>query len=352
MNKRIQLLECTLRDGCLGLEDAWINNIANIQLTDAERHELGEIITSTNADIVEIGSIQLSDDDKTGFAIYQSIEHVSQQIPISRKTDQQIVALFRGPDTPIEDIPYRTDSMIDGLRVILRYSELKKSLDFCAALAERGFKVFIQPMVTARYTEEELDMIIQCANEINAYAVYFVDSYGYMMPDDVLKFAAKFDAGLNRDIHLGFHAHNNLNMAFANGITFLSYCTERNIIIDSTCTGMGQGAGNLQTEIIANYLNRQYGADYNYERVLYGCDFVEKYNKSCLWGYSVMRLIPAVHGVAYKYSVYLRKVYDLPYVEIERLLQILETLPSEMHHRYSKENVRELLQAGRIDIGE
>lgn len=41
MKDRIQLLECTIRDGALGLEDAWINNISKVQISKSERKELG-----------------------------------------------------------------------------------------------------------------------------------------------------------------------------------------------------------------------------------------------------------------------------------------------------------------------
>ncbi len=352
MKDRIQLLECTLRDGCLGLEDAWINDIAHIQLTEKERRQLGESITSAHPEIIEIGSIQITEDDRSGFSIYQDIRQISQFIPTNLNSSQMCVALFRGPDTPVEDIPYCDETMVDGLRVIIRYSELKKSLDFCVALAERGFKVFIQPMVTSRYAEDELEMIIHYANEMDAYALYFVDSYGYMMPEDVIKFTKQFDEGLKESIRLGFHAHNNLNMAFANAITFINHHTTRNIIIDSSCTGMGQGAGNLQTEIITDYLNKYFNKNYDYLSVLKACDCVEHYNEDCLWGYSVMRAVPAVHRVAYKYSIYLRKVCGLSYVEIEKMLRLLDTMPSEMRHRYSKENVQILLSESKKRVGD
>lgn len=344
MKDRIQLLECTIRDGALGLEDAWINNISKVQISKSERKELGELTASTNADIIEIGSIEISKEDKRGFNIYQNIKQASLAIPINKKPGQLYVAMFKGPDAPSKDIPEWNESLLDGVRVIIRYSELKKSLEFCELLSQKGFKVFIQPMATMRYSDQELNMLIKYANKMNAYALYFVDSYGYMMPEDILKFSHKFDQLLKPNIRLGFHAHNNMNMAFANALTFLNYKTNRNVIIDSTASGMGQGAGNLQTEIIADYLNKQYGKEYDYKSVLALCDYVERYNKNDLWGYSVMRLIPAVHNVAYKYSVYLRKVYNLSYVEIEKTLTILDTLPSEMRYRYSKDNVEKLLR--------
>lgn len=352
MGREIQLLECTLRDGCLGLEDAWINGISDVATTYQERNELTDIIASSRSEIIELGSIQITGDDRTRFSIYQNIEEISTMIPKKRNHNQQYVALFRGPDTPIKDIPNHSKDMVDGLRVIIRYSELKKSLEFCRILSQKGFNVFIQPMVTMRYSEDELNMIIDYANEMNAYALYLVDSYGYMMPGDVLKFVKKFDARLNSDIRIGFHAHNNMNMAFANAITFLNYKTERSIIIDATATGMGQGAGNLQTEIITDYLNKNHGKSYNYEAILDACDFVERYNENGLWGYSVMRLIPAVHGVAYKYATYLRKKFGLTYKQIQSILDILDTMPDDVRYRYTNANLKKILAVGNFGIGD
>lgn len=40
-------------------------------------------------------------------------------------------------------------------------------------------------MLTMRYTKEELKMVIDRANKMGAYALYFVDSFGYMQTTDV-----------------------------------------------------------------------------------------------------------------------------------------------------------------------
>ena len=254
-----------------------------------------EFLNKAKLDIIELGSIELSQEDKTRFAIYQNIEEVSKKIPQARSHNQMFVGLFRGPDTPIEDIPKWNPSLVDGLRVIIRYSELKNSLDFCAALSKKGYKVFVQPMLTMRYTDEEIAMVINAANNMDAYALYFVDSYGYMAEDDVIRMYRKFNKGLKDSICIGFHAHNNMNLAFSNVKTFIAEADTRKIIIDSCATGMGQGAGNLQTELIVPYLMQKQEANYNFDAVLNVCEILDKYFEQGIWGYSVTRLIPAIH---------------------------------------------------------
>ena len=53
---------------------------------------------------------------------------------------------------------------------------------------------------------------------------------------------------------MGFHGHNNLEMALGNTITAINEGCE---IVDATITGMGRGAGNLRTELLMIYLNKK-----------------------------------------------------------------------------------------------
>lgn len=342
MGRDIKILDCTLRDGGLGLEDAHKNNLSDVFFSQNDVDKIIDELRQSNIDIIELGSIELSNEDKTQFAIYKDIESISQKIPLERNLQQMYVGLFRGPDTPIEDIPKWNPALVDGVRVIIRYSELQKSLDFCAALSRKGYKVFVQPMLTMRYTDEELELIIKASNKMNAYALYFVDSYGYMQPQDVINYVKKYDKGLNSHIHIGFHAHNNMNMAYANAIKFLQQDIERSLICDACAVGMGQGAGNLQTELIIPYVQQICDIkNYDYEAILQMCEIVEKYLNPSIWGYSVIRLLPALHHTAYKYAVSLRNNYGLSYVQIER---ILEKMPEELRHRYTPENTKKLIE--------
>jgi len=341
MNKRIQILDCTLRDGGFGLEDARINKESELVFLKEDIDSVSQNLSKSDIDIIEIGAIEISKDDKKNMAIYQDIESISNEIPVPHSQNQMYAALFRGPDTPVADIPNWNELYCQAIRVIIRYSELKKSLDFCKELAKKNYKVFIQPMVTMRYKNDELQMLIDYANDISAYALYFVDSYGYMQEQDIKHFFTLFDKGLKESVRIGFHAHNNMNLAFSNALAFIKQESDRNIIIDSCCLGMGQGAGNLQTEIIIDHLNKYYGVSYNYDAVLMACEIIEKYSNKNLWGYSLTRFLPAINKSAYKISLVLRNKYKLSYVEINN---ILKNMPLEYRDRYTHESTVELLK--------
>jgi len=341
MRKSIQILDCTLRDGGFCLEDAILNGESDLVFAKEDINDVSQSLSRSGLDIIEIGAIEISDGDKTNMAIYQNVESISKDKPDSCGSGKIYAALFRGPDTPIEQIPEWKPGYCDALRVILRYSELQKSLDFCAGLSAKNYKTFLQPMVTMRYTDDEIQSLIDAANDMGAYALYFVDTYGYMFEKDVKSLFSKYDKGLEPSIKIGFHAHNNMNLAFSNVLAFIEQESVRDIIVDSTCLGMGQGAGNLQTELIVDHMNKCYDKSYDYDAVLSACEIIEKYLNPCLWGYSLSRLLPAINNAAYKFSIALRAKYRLPYVEINH---ILRNIPEELRHRYTKDNTIKLLE--------
>lgn len=342
MEKNIYLLDATLRDGGQGLEDLQKNGFSDKIFSEEVKHSTIESLGNSNVDIIEIGTMGPSVDDKSKFAIYQNVEELSKYLPEKRNPNALYAGLYIGPDTDVNEIPDWNPSLVEGIRVILRYSELQKSLDYCAALSAKGYKVFVQPMLTMRYTDAELDMVIQAANKMKAYACYFVDSYGYMQPQDVKRLFDYYDARLDKDIKIGFHAHNNMNFAFSNVQYFLNIDSHRDVIIDSCATGMGQGAGNLQTELIIPYLNENYGKNYDYDSVLDICDVLDnEMIPDDLWGYSVARLLPAVYKTAYKYGLMMRNKYHLSFRQMNK---ILRDMPDANRMRFTPQDLESILE--------
>lgn len=342
MSENIKLLDATLRDGGQGLEDGYKNDFYDACFEKSDINRIIKLSVRTNVDIIELGCISPSLDDKSKFAIYKNIEELSKTIPIELKPNQMCVGLYTGPDTPVDNIPDWNQSLCQGLRVILRYSELQKSLDFCEKLIKKGYTVFVQPMLTMRYSDEELDIIINATNKMGAYALYFVDSYGYMDTSDIQRLFDYYNERLNKNVKIGFHAHNNMNLAYSNVQYFINHRQERSIIIDTCITGMGQGAGNMQTELLVPYMNSLHHGNYDYDSVLDLCEIIEsKYIKDNEWGYSISRLLPAIHHCAYKYSMVLRKKYNLKYKEINN---ILSNMSVDMKQRYTTKNADSLFR--------
>jgi 4-hydroxy 2-oxovalerate aldolase len=334
IKNRIQILDCTLRDG------GFVNdfNFGCKNITD-----IIQKLHNAHIDIIELGFLESDkkgNNDSSVFPTFEALEDFLSTHNIKINL-QQFTIMITYPAFPAELLPKKAAlAKCDAIRVIIRYSELKDSLDFCRRIAEKGYKVFIQPAITMRYSHDELQQLFDTANEIDAYALYIVDSYGYMHGRDVVNYYRIFDCNLKDKIKIGFHAHNNLNLAFSNALRFLEHQTSREIIIDSCLIGMGQGSGNLQTEVFVDFMNKTMNTDYDYDEILDACEIVEKYYGSTQWGYSIVDLLAAINKTSYKYSRVLRSDYNLSYVEINHLLK---NIPEDLRHRYTSENTIKLL---------
>ncbi len=343
-NGNISILDCTLRDGGQGIEFFRKQGFDIQGFSENEKNCIINNLVESNIDIIELGCITSDGTSETDISIYERIEDLSKYVPQKKKNNQIVTGLYIDPDTDIEQIPEYKQGQVEGVRVILRYSKLSKSLEFCKALSPKGYKVFVQPMLTMRYSDEELNMVINAANEMQAYALYIVDSFGYMHEHDVERLYNYYAGRLDGAVKIGFHAHNNMSNALSNTMHFIRNVADRECIVDSCALGMGQGAGNLQTELLLyslmEDLNNQ--VDYNINRVLDVCDIVGKIrNDNSSWGYSPVRLIAAFHRAAYKYGEVLANEKQYSLSEINNILSCVD---DNLRHRYTRENLDYLLK--------
>lgn len=109
-----------------------------------------------------------------------------------------------------------------------------------------GFMMLAHMNSPEGLVEEALKM-----QSYGADAIYFADSAGAMTTEDVRRRVNALVSAL--DIPVGVHAHNNLSMAVANSIAAFE---EGATNLDGTSAGLGAGAGNCPTEILAAVSNK------------------------------------------------------------------------------------------------
>ncbi|MES2693723.1 MAG: 4-hydroxy-2-oxovalerate aldolase [Verrucomicrobiota bacterium] len=84
-----------------------------------------------------------------------------------------------------------------------------------------------------------------------ADCVYVVDSAGAMLPRDAAERVGALAQGLKCQV--GFHAHNNLGLAIGNSLAAIEAGAAQ---IDGCLRGLGAGAGNAPTEVLAAVLDK------------------------------------------------------------------------------------------------
>ena len=133
-----------------------------------------------------------------------------------------------------------------------------------------------------------------------------------MRKKDILRIFYLIDNNLFKDIKIGFHSHNNLQLSFSNAQELITLNSKREIIIDTSIFGMGRGAGNLCTELMLQYINENIENKYYMLPILETIDeFIMPIFKTHSWGYSVPYYIAAINDCHPSYATYLTNMQTL-----------------------------------------
>ena len=331
--KKIKILDCTLRDG--GYINQWDFGIETI-------NKIVKGLSKANLDFIEIGYLN-KDADNNNKSIYKSIRKASEVIPKNTNSKKQLYLAMADVDQFLpENLEPFQNGFIDGIRVVFYKHQVEKALKMCDAVSKAGYKLFVQPMVTVDYTISEYCELIEKINTLNPYAVSIVDSFGYMGKSELFKYFQLLDSNLNEKTIIGFHSHNNMQMALLNSEALLSYETNRTIILDSSLYGMGRGAGNLNTELITNYYNETISYRYNINIIL---ELIGTYiypislNKQ--WGYSPYFYLTALYHCHPNYVSYLLSEVTISVNDFEKFLK---TIPLEYKTKCRKPIVLEFYE--------
>ncbi|MEK9665362.1 MAG: 4-hydroxy-2-oxovalerate aldolase [Candidatus Nanopelagicales bacterium] len=148
-----------------------------------------------------------------------------------------------------------------------------------------------------------------------ADTIYIADSAGAMTVDDVRRRVNALVGAL--DIPLGVHAHNNLSMAVANSIAAYEEGAKN---LDGTSAGLGAGAGNCPTEILAA-VSTKYGIETGVDPLIL-MDVAEEIVRPIMPRQQVIDRAGLLLGYAGVYGSFLLHAeraaerYDVPVAEI------------------------------------
>jgi 4-hydroxy 2-oxovalerate aldolase len=337
----ISVLDCTLRDG--GYCNNWTFGKDNIS-------KIVDGLIDANIDIVECGFITNKIDYNENITRYTKLEQLSAFIPESKR-GKLFVAMMNYGEYDVESLPDCKDTLLDGIRVAFHKKNRFEALELCKKIKQKGYKVFIQGMVSLSYTDEELIDFIHYVNELEPYVFYIVDSFGQMKKKDLIRLLNIVEHNLNESIYIGFHSHNNMQLAYSNAQSLVDFHTKRNLIIDSSIYGMGRGAGNLNTELFVEYLNDNAGGRYNLKPLLSIIDeMLNDFHERNYWGYSLPNYLSAKHNIHPNYAGYLDSKKTLT---VEAMDDIFSMMDKDKGYSYDKDYIENLylkyMEAGELN---
>jgi 4-hydroxy-2-oxovalerate aldolase len=139
------------------------------------------------------------------------------------------------------------------VRIATHCTEADVSVQHIALARELDLEVhgdLMMPHLTDPATLAEQAAIMAGAG---AQGVYVMDSAGALLPDDVRARISALRERLDPEVSLGVHAHDNLSLAVANTLAGIE---EGATLADGCLVGLGAGAGNARTEVLAAVLER------------------------------------------------------------------------------------------------
>jgi len=326
----VKLLDCTLRDG--GYINQW-------QFGQQAIKDILFDLSVSHMDIIECGFFKDGANDP-GSSLFAGTEHASEVIP--NEGSNMFVAMIAIGEMELDPAKLSDASAghIGGVRLTFHQHEIEKSFAYGQVLKNKGYKLFMQPVGGTHYSDKEMIDLVEKINALNPYAFYLVDTLGMMYPKDLLRQFYLVDHNLAPGICVGYHSHNNLQMAFANAQALVEKAHDREVIIDCSCNGMGRGAGNLCTELFMDYMNRFHAASYDILPVL---EIIDQYlvpiQLSTPWGYSPAYYLSAAERCHPNYAGFLMTNRSM---NIRTVASILDQIEPAQRHHFNKKLITKL----------
>jgi 4-hydroxy 2-oxovalerate aldolase len=245
--KELKVLDCTIRDGGL---------INNYQFSYDFVKAIYAATAAAGVDYMEIGKKLCESDEYTR-------EKFGKWNFCDEDDIKQVVESYEGDYHPVLAVMYdvgRVDtnsmlpvdqSVIGMIRTACYVADIDKGLDLVKRCKDQGYETTLNIMAPSAAIEKDL---IEGLQEINNVAevdyLYLVDSYGAFYSEQISAYIKLYNENAP-DKALGFHAHNNQQLAFSN----TQQCIIEGInLLDATVNGIGRGAGNCNLELLLNFL--------------------------------------------------------------------------------------------------
>lgn len=232
----VRLLDVTLREA----------GIANgFSFTARQAEEIVAALDGAGVDIIELGYRRPALSSASGASCPTA--YVAALREVCKRAELGV--MIHPADVSLEEYARLRDEGISLVRFALAPRELADAALHARAARAAGLRFTIN---LTRATEVSPEVVLgaaRTAEELGAACFYVADSNGSLYPDRVQALAARLRASAG--LPLGFHAHDNLRLAFANTLIALDHGFTW---VDASLGGAGKGGGNLVLELIAGHL--------------------------------------------------------------------------------------------------
>ena len=282
-NKSFKILDCTIRDG--GYYTNWDFPSSIVDNYIDALHELP-------IDYIEVGYRSNRSDVYLGKYFYTPISVLKH---IKSKTNKKLAIILNEKNIRVNevfDLLNPIQEYVSLVRLAIDPKNFKRALELAQAVKGLGFDVAFNVMYMSTWKENKA--FLELLPQVNGIADYFymVDSFGGVIPSEVSELINLVKS--KTDVKLGFHGHNNLEMALANTLTAIEEGID---IVDGTITGMGRGAGNLKTELLLTVLQSQKYFSFDYNALTKTVSDFTELQKYYSWGTNLPYMVSGANSL-------------------------------------------------------
>lgn len=297
MKNKINILDCTLRDGGFTNDFNWKENFVN---------EYFKLTNKIPLSYVEVGYWKQKNKSKNKF--YNIKEEDLVKFKKKSIHNLAIINDFHYCSKNIYDYPKKKDKLLSLIRLTTRLEDLNECIEFINELKNyTKLKVSLNIFNFSNYSISKIESKLKDISMSKIDYLYIADTHGsldfFNLKVDFKRFILKLNK-INQKV--GFHFHDNIGTAFSN------FIFSKNInfsLFDSTISGIGRGGGNLRTEIIFknDIIN----------------DFILKFRKDLYIEENIYTLVTGKLSVSNLYAAYAKKkIIDI--IEFEKFCKNLK----------------------------
>lgn len=240
---KVRITDTSLRDG---------SHAMSHQFTAEQIREVAGALDEAGVPVIEV----THGDGLAGSSIQYGFSKQSEMDLISAAAEAcdnaKIAALLLPGVGTVPSLKEAVERGVGVLRIATHCTEADVSQEHFEVAKEMGLETVGFLMMAHMRPPEELLEQAKLMQSYGADCVYIVDSAGAMLPGEAGEKVKVLKQSL--DCQVGYHAHNNLGVAIGNSLAALEAGADQ---IDGSLRGLGAGAGNAPTELLAAVLDKK-----------------------------------------------------------------------------------------------
>ena len=309
VRKDVKVLDCTIRDGGL---------VNNFHFTDEFVKGVYDTCVAAGVDYMEIGknnSPSIMSEEEFGAWNFCKEEDI-RRIVGENNTNMKIAVMSDIGRTVNEELLPKSESVVDMVRIATYIHQIPAAIELIEDAHAKGYETTVNIMAISKSFATELDEVLEALSKTSVDIIYIADSFGSFYPEQINSLTKKY-VKVARDSgkQVGIHAHNNIQLAYANTIESMMYGTS---YLDVTISGLGRGAGNCPMELLIGFLKNP---RYKLMPVLRFIEnFIVPLEKELDWGYSIPYMLTGQLNEHPRSAMKARDENDTNYTQFYRSL--------------------------------